>query len=98
MGEPDLGVFEQRYRAALATTTGYYAQLFTEGETLGSGEGNLVFTGSDDDPGTLETLSAMGFKTRISSPRQCASGIMAVTPPPAPRPRAPTSPSYCRRC
>src|SRR5690606_20478016 len=39
----------------------YYSDLFREGETLGSGGGNLVFTGSDDDPGTLETLSAMGF-------------------------------------
>jgi glutamate-ammonia-ligase adenylyltransferase len=62
MGEPDREAFENRYREALATTSFYYAQLFTEGETLGSGEGNLVFTGSDDDPGTLETLSAMGFK------------------------------------
>jgi glutamate-ammonia-ligase adenylyltransferase len=61
MGEPDLAAFETRYRAALATTSGYYARLFAEGETLGTGEGNLVFTGSDDDPGTLETLSRLGF-------------------------------------
>jgi len=61
MGQPDLVVFETTYRAALERVVGYYSELFTEGETLGSGEGNLVFTGSDDDPGTLETLSAMGF-------------------------------------
>ncbi|KKB86633.1 hypothetical protein VW29_01310 [Devosia limi DSM 17137] len=61
MGQPDLAVFEATYRAALERVVGYYSELFTEGETLGSGEGNLVFTGSDDDPGTLETLSAMGF-------------------------------------
>jgi len=61
MGQPDLGAFEATYRAALERVVGYYSELFTEGETLGSGEGNLVFTGSDDDPGTLETLSAMGF-------------------------------------
>ncbi|HEY4203299.1 MAG TPA: bifunctional [glutamine synthetase] adenylyltransferase/[glutamine synthetase]-adenylyl-L-tyrosine phosphorylase [Devosiaceae bacterium] len=61
MGEPDLSAFEARYRAALNLVMSYYAQLFIEGETLGSGEGNLVFTGSDDDPGTLETLSGMGF-------------------------------------
>jgi glutamate-ammonia-ligase adenylyltransferase len=61
MGEPDVAAFETLYREALATTANYYAQLFIEGETLGSGEGNLVFTGSDDDPGTLETLSGMGY-------------------------------------
>ena len=61
MGEPDLREFERSYRAALERVVGYYSELFTEGETLGSGEGNLVFTGSDDDPGTVETLSAMGF-------------------------------------
>ena len=61
MGEPDLRAFEASYRAALERVVGYYSELFTEGETLGSGEGNLVFTGNDDDPGTVETLSSMGF-------------------------------------
>jgi glutamate-ammonia-ligase adenylyltransferase len=61
MGEPDLPAFESRYRDALNLVVNYYSDLFREGETLGSGEGNLVFTGSDDDPGTIETLSAMGF-------------------------------------
>ena len=61
MGEPDRAGFEAAYRAALERVVRYYAELFTEGESLGAGEGNLVFTGSDDDPGTLETLTAMGF-------------------------------------
>ncbi|KRA55757.1 bifunctional [glutamine synthetase] adenylyltransferase/[glutamine synthetase]-adenylyl-L-tyrosine phosphorylase [Devosia sp. Root635] len=61
MGEPDLRAFETGYRGALERVVGYYSELFTEGESLGSGEGNLVFTGNDDDPGTVETLSAMGF-------------------------------------
>jgi len=61
MGEPDLRQFESDYRAALELVSSYYSELFTEGESLGSGEGNLVFTGSDNDPGTLETLTAMGF-------------------------------------
>ncbi|NMA97573.1 MAG: bifunctional [glutamine synthetase] adenylyltransferase/[glutamine synthetase]-adenylyl-L-tyrosine phosphorylase, partial [Phyllobacteriaceae bacterium] len=61
MGQPDIEGFKTEYRAALELVARYYAELFTEGETLGSGEGNLVFTGSDDDPETLETLSAMGF-------------------------------------
>jgi len=37
-----------------------YAALFTESESLSS-EGNLVFTGVEDDPETLETLGKMGF-------------------------------------
>jgi glutamate-ammonia-ligase adenylyltransferase len=61
MGEADLPAFEGRYRAALNRVVSYYAELFAEGETLGTGEGNLVFTGSDDDPGTIETLAKLGF-------------------------------------
>jgi glutamate-ammonia-ligase adenylyltransferase len=61
LGEADLSAFEARYRAALTLVMNYYAGLFSEEETLGSGEGDLVFTGSDDDPGTLETLARMGF-------------------------------------
>jgi glutamate-ammonia-ligase adenylyltransferase len=40
----------------------HYAKLFEEEPTLGSGRGNLVFTGVDNDPGTLETLADMGFE------------------------------------
>jgi len=61
MGQSDLTAFERDYRAALERVARYYVELFAEGETLGTGEGSLVFTGSDDDPDTLETLTAMGF-------------------------------------
>jgi glutamate-ammonia-ligase adenylyltransferase len=61
MGEANLEAFETRYRTALSLVMRYYAGLFSEEETLGGAEGNLVFTGSDDDPGTLDTLSGMGF-------------------------------------
>ena len=54
--------FEAVYRTTLNRVQGYYADLFTEGETLGADGGDLVFTGSDDDPGTLETLTRMGFR------------------------------------
>ncbi len=57
-----LAGFEARYRSSLATVQGYYAQLFREGESLGAVGGNLVFTGSDDDPGTLDTLTRLGFR------------------------------------
>lgn len=62
MGEPDLPAFETAYRAALNQVVGYYSDLFAEGESLAAGGGNLVFTGSDDDPETIETLSGMGFR------------------------------------
>ncbi|MBI4922495.1 MAG: bifunctional [glutamine synthetase] adenylyltransferase/[glutamine synthetase]-adenylyl-L-tyrosine phosphorylase [Devosia nanyangense] len=61
MGFAERAAFEAEYRAALELVQGYYAELFTEGETLGVAGGDLVFTGSDDDPATLETLSKMGF-------------------------------------
>jgi glutamate-ammonia-ligase adenylyltransferase len=54
--------FEADYRAALNRVQGYYADLFTEEETLGAEGGDLVFTGSDDDPATIETLTRMGFR------------------------------------
>jgi glutamate-ammonia-ligase adenylyltransferase len=53
--------FETDYRAALARVSEYYAELFSEGESLSGELGNLVFTGSDDDPDTLETLANLGF-------------------------------------
>ncbi|MDB5507299.1 MAG: bifunctional [glutamine synthetase] adenylyltransferase/[glutamine synthetase]-adenylyl-L-tyrosine [Devosia sp.] len=61
LGFPDLPKFAAAYRAALTRVVDYYAQLFAEGESLGTSEGNLVFTGADDDPGTLETLARLGF-------------------------------------
>jgi glutamate-ammonia-ligase adenylyltransferase len=58
----DLSTFETVYRRALNQVVGYYSDLFAEGESLAAVEGSLVFTGSDDDPETVETLSRMGFK------------------------------------
>ncbi|WP_052731845.1 bifunctional [glutamine synthetase] adenylyltransferase/[glutamine synthetase]-adenylyl-L-tyrosine phosphorylase [Devosia geojensis] len=61
MGFADKAEFEAAYRTALEQVSGYYSELFTEGDSLGVESGNLVFTGSDDDPGTLETLTRLGF-------------------------------------
>ncbi len=38
----------------------HYGNLFEDAPTLGAA-GNLVFTGTEDDPATLETLTEMGF-------------------------------------
>ena len=58
----DLQTFETVYRRALNQVVGYYSDLFAEGESLAVTGGSLVFTGTDDDPETLETLSGMGFR------------------------------------
>jgi glutamate-ammonia-ligase adenylyltransferase len=46
----------------LENVQGHYARLFESAPDLGAAEGNLVFTGVEEDPETLKTLSAMGFK------------------------------------
>lgn len=39
----------------------HYARLFEEGADLAGGGGSLVFTGTTDDPDTIDTLRRMGF-------------------------------------
>ena len=62
----------ERVLATLQTVERHYAALFEREPDLGAG-GNLVFTGTGDDPGTLETLRSMGF----AEPRQVAARIRA---------------------
>ncbi|MBT4888562.1 MAG: bifunctional [glutamine synthetase] adenylyltransferase/[glutamine synthetase]-adenylyl-L-tyrosine phosphorylase, partial [Rhodospirillales bacterium] len=50
----------------LRTVEDHYAVLFEEAPALSAGgdiSGNLVFTGSDSDPDTLDTISKFGFQT-----------------------------------
>lgn len=54
--------FATRLTATLKLVEKHYARLFEHEEGLTAGDGNLVFTGDDDDPGTIQTLSKMGFK------------------------------------
>ena len=71
-----------RCAASRATTR----DLFEEAPSLAGPGGNLVFTGTDDDPGTLETLRTLGFRDAARRPRaSCGAGITAAT---APRDRA----------
>ncbi|MGH6960249.1 MAG: bifunctional [glutamine synthetase] adenylyltransferase/[glutamine synthetase]-adenylyl-L-tyrosine phosphorylase, partial [Dongiaceae bacterium] len=44
----------------LSNVEDHYAELFEEAPSLG-GSGSLVFTGTENDPDTVQTLSRMGF-------------------------------------
>lgn len=61
MGYQDIKQFTHDFHDTLKTVEHHYAALFEQEKELGSETGNLVFTGEDDDPGTLATLSRMGF-------------------------------------
>ena len=64
MGEADTTAFTAKVRHTLETVERHYAHLFEdEPELAVEGLGNLVFTGGDPDPSTLETLAGLGFKT-----------------------------------
>ncbi len=62
MGFDGLKPFETALLNQLKTVQHHYAELFEDEPALSSELGNLVFTGDDHDPGTLETLSGLGFK------------------------------------
>ncbi len=72
-GEKTLSTFDAKVGRLLRGVNGRYAELFADGEDLSSPFGSLVFTGVDDDPETLKTLSRMGF----SDPHRIAATIRA---------------------
>ncbi len=61
LGDPDAEAFRERLLAILRRVESDYSELFEEAPPL-SGPGNLVFTGGEPEPGTLETLAKLGFK------------------------------------
>ena len=61
MGYTNINDFTRDFLETLTTVEHHYAALFEQEKELGSEAGNLVFTGEDDDPGTLATLSKLGF-------------------------------------
>ena len=61
MGFDSAADFREGLTQVLENVQGHYARLFESGPDLVSAEGNLVFTGVEEDPETLKTLSAMGF-------------------------------------
>ena len=60
MGYDCAEAFSAAVIGILHTVETHYAALFEDSPTLGI-EGNLVFTGTEDDPDTLETLRKLGF-------------------------------------
>jgi glutamate-ammonia-ligase adenylyltransferase len=61
LGYESAETFATELRQTLGLVESHYAQLFEEAPSL-SAPGNLVFTGKEDDPATLETLRGMGFR------------------------------------
>ena len=62
LGYPDSQSFQKDLLDRLHCVEGHYAHLFEEAPSLAGPGGNLVFTGTDDDPGTLATLQTLGFR------------------------------------
>ncbi|SNY92828.1 glutamate-ammonia-ligase adenylyltransferase [Cohaesibacter sp. ES.047] len=63
MGYEDAEAFKRDLRQWFECVQDHYVNLFKEEQELGGESGgNLVFTGEDDDPDTLETLAKMGFQ------------------------------------
>ena len=60
MGYDDKGGFQDKLRANLELVERHYAALFEDSLDLGA-DGALVFTGTEDDPETLKTLTRLGF-------------------------------------
>jgi glutamate-ammonia-ligase adenylyltransferase len=61
-GFADTPEFSARLRAALERVQEHYVRLFEHSPELTTGGANMVFAGEADDPGTLQALSAMGYK------------------------------------
>lgn len=70
-GYPTLKAFARALTQQARIVQGHYALLFEEGPELASDVGNLVFTGTTDDPETLATLQRLGFR----NPAQAAETV-----------------------
>ncbi|HKH33792.1 MAG TPA: bifunctional [glutamine synthetase] adenylyltransferase/[glutamine synthetase]-adenylyl-L-tyrosine phosphorylase, partial [Beijerinckiaceae bacterium] len=70
-GFANLKAFETALCEQAHKVQAHYALLFEEGPELASDVGSLVFTGTADDPETLETLRRLGFR----NPEQAAETV-----------------------
>jgi [glutamine synthetase] adenylyltransferase / [glutamine synthetase]-adenylyl-L-tyrosine phosphorylase len=57
----DVEAFGKALRSTLTRVQNHYAILFDRAPSLTDALGNLSFTGDSDDPGTVATLSSLGF-------------------------------------
>ncbi|ASY68135.1 bifunctional [glutamine synthetase] adenylyltransferase/[glutamine synthetase]-adenylyl-L-tyrosine phosphorylase [Sinorhizobium fredii] len=62
LGFEDTASFSREFSRVLRTVERRYAQLFEQEAKLSTETGNLVFTGQQDDPDTLETLKRLGYQ------------------------------------
>lgn len=62
MGFDGRADFAAALEGRLKRVADHYADLFEEEEDLSAEAGSLVFTGDDDDPETLATLSSLGYR------------------------------------
>jgi len=69
MGYENPEDFEKELFATLNKVQQYYAKLYAKSPSLASSDeeasGSLVFTGTEHDPETLETISGLGFKDPV---------------------------------
>ncbi|MGH6871981.1 MAG: bifunctional [glutamine synthetase] adenylyltransferase/[glutamine synthetase]-adenylyl-L-tyrosine phosphorylase [Rhizomicrobium sp.] len=61
MGYADSAAFGIDLARTLKTVQGHYMRLFEQGAPLAAAKGSLVFTGVEEDPETLATLTGLGF-------------------------------------
>ena len=66
MGFADTEGFGAALTAHQMRVQGHYSRMFETAPTLSEDGGNLVFTGVEDDPDTMETLRGMGFRDPAS--------------------------------
>jgi glutamate-ammonia-ligase adenylyltransferase len=62
MGFTDVASFSTVLLHHLNTVQDHYLRLFEREAPLAANEGSLVFTGVEDDPETIQTLTNMGFR------------------------------------
>jgi glutamate-ammonia-ligase adenylyltransferase len=65
----DVDAFGKALRSTLGKVQTHYGVLFERAPSLSAALGNLSFTGDSDDPGTLETLSRLGFANPAEASR-----------------------------
>ncbi|MDZ7824582.1 MAG: bifunctional [glutamine synthetase] adenylyltransferase/[glutamine synthetase]-adenylyl-L-tyrosine phosphorylase [Ahrensia sp.] len=62
LGYQNLDEFKLKTRETLQCVERHFGELFEAGDTLTSQAGNLVFTGDEPDPDTLNSLEKLGYR------------------------------------